>query len=645
MNLLKENKLFSFKLGDNNIWDTEYTRKVNENGNEISTTYTFDGGLKVTNIARKISKHGAYEWVNYFENTGSKPTAIISELWDCDITLPFKHEDTFDSTSDLAVPVDDATKIYAPNGSTWTEYEFFCDVDLTVDRYRKFHILPGETKTYSASRGRSSEEQAPFFNISKQNSGYIFAIGWTGQWNAEISRGNDDITFKSKIEDTYFRLYPSEKIRTSSIVILPYEGDFSDAQNKWRRLLKDEFCLIGKPGRPDHTPLFFGAWGGETTDKMMWRIDKIKESGLPIESLWVDAAWYGKETRASENPFQNDWIIARGDWSVSPLIHPNGMVDVAERLKKENLGFLLWFELERANPNSPLVSEHPDCFLSSEHPGANKLLNLGNEKAWKIAYDIFAGYIEKFDLQVLRIDFNDGPLPYWRAEDACDRKGITEIKYITGFYRLCDAILERFPHVIIDNCASGGRRLDVEMFRRSTCLSRTDYMCNINYDIEGVQCHTITYNNWMIYSGTFSYYMWNKYAYRSAYATSMQISYGIDLMNPLAKEILDEYIKVRPYLTEDFYPLSEVTAKTDTWCAWQFNRPSSDDGVLQVFRRRNSDYERARYFLRGLDENKTYLFKEADGEEITVSGAELKNGFVVDILERESSKLYFYKAI
>jgi len=321
------------------------------------------------------------------------------------------------------------------------------------------------------------------------------------------------------------------------------------------------------------------------------------------------------------------------------------MVDVAEAIKDAGMGFLLWFELERANPNSPLVSEHPEYFLSSNHPGANKLFNLGNDAAWQAFYDILAGYVRKFDLKCYRIDFNDGPLPYWRAEDACDRKGITEIKYITGLYKLFDALLSEFPDLIIDNCASGGRRLDIEMFRRSVSLWRSDYMCTENYDIEGVQCHALSYNTWMPYSGNCPGGKWNKYRLRSAYATSMQISYGIDLMNPLAKEILEEYIKVRPYLTEDFYPLSEVTAKTDTWCAWQYNRPSSDDGILQVFRRRNSDYERARYFLRGLDENKTYLFKEADGEEITVSGAELKNGFVVDILEKESSKLYFYKAI
>ena len=645
MNLLKDNKLFSFKLGENNVWDTEYKREVNENGDALTTTYTFDGGLKVTNIARKISKHGAYEWVNYFENTGAKPTAIISELWDCDITLPLGKEATHDATNDVAMAADDATRVFAPNGSTWSEYEFYCDVDAVDDRYRTHHIQPGQTKTYVASRGRSSEKQAPFFNISKQNSGYIFAIGWTGQWNAEISRGNDDITFKSKIEDTHFRLYPGEKIRTSSVVMMPYDCNLTDAHNKWRRLLKEEFSLIGKPGRPKYAPLTWNVWGGLPSDKVIERVNYAKENNLPFEMTWMDAAWYGKDTRPSQNSFQSDWITARGDWSVSPHIHPNGMVDVAQAIKDAGMGFLLWFELERANPNSPLVSAHPDCFLSSEHPDANKLLNLGDEKAWQLAYDILSEYIRKLNLKCYRIDFNDGPLPYWRATDSCDRRGITEIKYITGLYKLLDSLLSEFPDLIIDNCASGGRRLDIEMFRRSVSLWRTDYMCTANYDIEGIQCHALSYNMWMPYSGNCPGTKWDKYRLRSSYGTSLTIIATTKPSCENFRELIDEYLKVRPYFTEDFYPLSEITAKTDTWCAWQFDRPGEGDGIVQIFRRRKSPYETATYTLGGIDENANYLFTDADGGEFTLTGSELRDGFKVEILEKESSKLYFYKAI
>ena len=68
-------------------------KERNEIGNTVTTVYTLDNGLKVTNILTKYPEYDAYEWVNWFENTSDAPTEIISELWDCNVSLPLKHED------------------------------------------------------------------------------------------------------------------------------------------------------------------------------------------------------------------------------------------------------------------------------------------------------------------------------------------------------------------------------------------------------------------------------------------------------------------------------------------------------------------------------------------------------------------------
>ena len=96
-----------------------------------------------------------------------------------------------------------------------------------------------------------------------------------------------------------------------------------------------------------------------------------------------------------------------------------------------------------------------------------------------------------------RQDFNMAPLAYFRAADAEDRQGITEIKHIMGLYRLWDALREKFPGLLIDNCASGGRRLDVETLRRSIPLWRSDVTCPANFLTSFVQSHTIAFSAWM----------------------------------------------------------------------------------------------------------------------------------------------------
>ena len=54
------------------------------------------------------------------------------------------------------------------------------------------------------------------------------------------------------------------------------------------------------------------------------------------------------------------------------------------------------------------------------------------------------------------------PLPYWHAADTADRQGMAETRHIEGLYAFWDDLLKRHPNLIIDNCASGGRRIDLE---------------------------------------------------------------------------------------------------------------------------------------------------------------------------------------
>jgi hypothetical protein len=69
------------------------------------------------------------------------------------------------------------------------------------------------------------------------------------------------------------------------------------------------------------------------------------------------------------------------------------------------------------------------------------------------------------------------PLPYWRANDAPDRQGMAEIRHVEGLYEFWNDLLRRHPGLVIDNCASGGRRIDLETISRSIPLWRSDWQC------------------------------------------------------------------------------------------------------------------------------------------------------------------------
>lgn len=653
METLKNNRRFSFLYDGKEITDADYSVSQTQEGNQLTTCYTFADGLKITNILTCHEEYNAYEWVNYLENTSNEPSKMISELWDCDITLPMLHEEPY---KPIAWKDWDATVVYAPAGCCDSAYEFYFKVDDAKKPIQDSRLFCGQTKKYAPIHGKSSWMQAPFFNIHKGGMGYIVAVGWTGQWNCQLTRGAEDVTIQTKIQDTEFYMMPGERFRTSSVVIMPYECDVIDSQNKWRRLVKDKYSLIGKPGREEYAPLSCIYWGGAESHIILDGIQKIKENEIPYDYLWIDAGWYGIDNPPSPDDYEGSWGPTEGDWRVSPLIHPNGLKDVSEAIHEAGMKFLLWMEIEGASKEyAPICKEHPEYFLDIEKKYPN--LNLGDEKARNYIFELLSDKIVELGIDCFRQDANGPFYCTWRSNDREGRKGITEIKYINGLYALWDSLLERFPHLLIDNCASGGKRIDIETLRRSVPLWRSDSATAANYKLEGMQNQQLGYNAWMPYSGGGTGRVLNDvYRIRSAYSGSMATAYTIDsrvIFGKTQEEIdfvkkyCSEYLKVRPYFYEDFYPLTQMSDSTDVWCGSQFHRPKQNDGIVQLFRREDAPYETARFDLRAIEEDAIYCFTDADDDSsFTISGKELKEkGFVITLPQKRTAKIYFYKTV
>lgn len=657
MNTSLFDKRFSFTYGDKNCYELSPERQRSKSGNTVTDTYIFGGGLRVTSVLTLYPEYSAAEWVNTFENVSGSPTEIISELWDCDITLPLPHEEKRKRTAFLPSS-DEITKIISAAGSDWSAEEFSCDADKLYETKYENHIAVGETRKYACTGGRSSEHTAPFFNVHSGSSGLIFAVGWTGQWNAEITREEDSAHIKSKIEDTHFRLLPGEKIRTSSAVIMTYEGDIVSAQNKWRRLVKAHFSLIGKEGRLSAMPLCAGIWGGMSTDGILKRIEIIKKNSLPFEYLWIDAGWYGTDSKPSPDEFEGDWTGSTGDWRVNPHHHPDGLKEVSRAVRDAGMKLLLWFEPERVVYSTPIVAEHPEYFIMfSKNERSNCLLNLGREDAWSYCFETLSHLIEELDIDFYRQDFNMSPLTYWRKGDgeSDDRHGITEIKHITGMYRLWDALLTRFPHLMIDNCASGGRRIDIETLRRSVPLWRSDAQCPANATAALPQAHNISYSAWLPYNGNGCGRMYDTYHIRSCYAGGMTTNFTYsenDVFGDDEKKLAwlkarcEEYLSLRKYFYGDVYPLTEISDKEDVWSAVQFDIPEENSGIVEIFRRPRSPYTSACFFLANIDVNADYAFTSLSGKKYTLSGkALIRDGFSVEMQKRPFAEIFRYEKL
>jgi len=228
---------------------------------------------------------------------------------------------------------------------------------------------------------------------------------------------------------------------------------------------------------------------------------------------------------------------------------------------------------------------------------------------------------------------------------------------VEGLYAFWDELLRRHPQLIIDNCASGGRRIDLETLGRSTPFWRTDFPADPN----GKQCHTFGLSFWAPINSTGAVTPGrdSEYAWRSTLSSS--VVFGLfnndeasQTKPPLggfplekAKAALEQYHHIQSCYLGDYYPLSPYSQALDIWMAWQFHRPDRSEGLVQAFRRDRSFYESARLKLRGLEASARYRVVNLDAPAATeMSGAELmEKGLPISIAQQPGAAIVTYQKV
>ena len=119
-----------------------------------------------------------------------------------------------------------------------------------------------------------------------------------------------------------------------------------------------------------------------------------------------------------------------------------------------------------------LAVGQPSRVAAGPRAADNRLLNLGNPAGAPWLIDHVDHLLTDQGIDLYRQDFNINPLRLSGAHtDAADRQGITEIRHVKAYLAYWDELRHRHPDMLIDSCASGGRRNDLETLRRAVPLS------------------------------------------------------------------------------------------------------------------------------------------------------------------------------
>ncbi|MHC4642587.1 MAG: alpha-galactosidase [Planctomycetota bacterium] len=577
-------------------WQVKRTsKKLDAQRTEHTLVYTDSkSGLQIRCVLLEYHDFPTVEWTLYFRNTSSADTAIIEKIQALDIELSRDSNGEFLLHHNVGSPA---------NGNDYGPLETA--------------LGPGATKRLGGAGGRPTNKDWSYFNLEWSGEGIIVGVGWPGQWAAEFVR--DDargLHLRAGQELTRFKLLPGEEVRSPLIVLQFWKDSWIAAQNIWRRWMMAH--SMPKPGGRLPQPQLLASSSRQYNEmidanegKQIMFINRYLEEEIKLDYWWMDAGWYVHHG--------GGWPRV-GTWEVDTNRFPRGLRAISDYAHSKGIKILVWFEPERVTAETWLTKNHPDWVLGGAKGG---LLNLGNDTVRKWLTEHVDRLLTEQGIDLYRQDFNMDPLGYWRGADAPDRQGISEIRHVTGYLAYWDELRRRHPNMLIDSCASGGRRNDLETMRRAVPLWRSDYA----FEAIGHQCMMYGLSMWLPFHGTGTVCTRNAPYYGSGptpvepYAfwsnAGQSTGFGIDvrlkdLDYAAIRRLIGQWRKIAPYYYGDFYPLTPWTRDETVWMAWQFDRPEVGEGMVQIFRRHNSFYESANFKLFGLDAESDYVVSNLD---------------------------------
>jgi alpha-galactosidase len=316
-------------------------------------------------------------------------------------------------------------------------------------------------------RGSTSHQADPWFAIDKQGetgeqSGPVWfgALGWSGSWRISVGAdafGRVRIAGGWNPYDFSWTLKPGETLETP-IFYAGYSGDGTDgAARLLHRYVRAQIVPHGEAA--PLRPVLYNSWEATT-----FNVDEAGQVALAeraakigIERFVMDDGWFGA---------RNDDHAGLGDWVVNRKKFPNGLKPLIDKVHGLGMSFGLWVEPEMVNPDSDLYRAHPDWVLNFKtrprNEGRNQLvLNLARTEVRDHVLKMLDDLLKQNDIQFLKWDYNrNWTEPGWPEVKPEDQQRVY-VDYIRNLYWILAELRRRHPGLEIEDCASGGGRVDL----------------------------------------------------------------------------------------------------------------------------------------------------------------------------------------
>ncbi|GAA2319765.1 hypothetical protein GCM10009853_092340 [Glycomyces scopariae] len=320
----------------------------------------------------------------------------------------------------------------------------------------------------------STEHHLPVGGIESEAAALalIWQIEHNGAWRWELGEdvegGYLSLSGPTDADAAWTRrLEPGDAFTTVPATVAAGD-DFEDAL----AALTDHRRAARRP-HPDNAamPVVFNDYmntllGDPTTAKLLPLI--AAAAGIGAETFCIDAGWYDDS---------GDWWPTVGEWLPSTTRFPGGLGEVVDAIRAAGMVPGLWLEPEVIGVNSPMADRLPDAAFLQRHGQRlveNQRYHLDLRHPAAVAHldAVVDRLVAEFGVGFFKFDYNINPGPGTDHDAQSVGDGLLE--HNRAHLAWLDAVLDRHPGLVIENCSSGALRMDYAMLSRLAMQSTSD---------------------------------------------------------------------------------------------------------------------------------------------------------------------------
>lgn len=537
----------------------------------------------------------------------------------------------------------------------------FSDKDLDMIHFYGKHVGERQAERLSlfhgitelrSTRGTSSHQHNPFVIVAKKDTNenmgecFGFSLVYSGGFHVQAETDQiDQVRLVMGMDDSDFlwTLYPGEKF-TAPEVCMTYSGSGLGGLS---RSIHDGFYrhLIRSPWKDKRRPVLVNNWEATYFNfdgKVL--LDIAREAAkMDLDMLVLDDGWFGK---------RDDDYSGLGDWFVNEKKLGCSLKELSAQIHEMGLSFGLWFEPEMISEDSDLYRAHPEwaMVVPGREPirGRSQLvLDMSREDVVEYLKERLFDIMDSADIRYIKWDMNRSLALAYGELFPRERQGELRHRYVLGLYEVMEALLARYPDLLLEGCSGGGGRFDAGMLYYAPqiwCSDNTDaierlkihYGTSFGYPMSAVSAHVSVCPNEQ--NGRVT-------PLKTRGICAMQGAFGYELdlgkMTEAEKEEVKAQVKTfkkhyKLFQFGDYYRISSPFENGD-FTAWEYaDREGKEACLSVVFTDLHGNPAPHIVKFEGLCKEKRYEVSR-DGESLgEFSGAALMNGGLLLPVPREN---------